>query len=55
MFTKTIAAMALAVFLGTTAVAVAQPYGPYGYGGTDHYGLGYTNSARHDPRDTNGD
>jgi hypothetical protein len=55
MFTKTIAAMALAVFLGTTAAAVAQPYGAYGYGGSDHYGLGYTNSARHDPRDTNGD
>jgi hypothetical protein len=55
MFTKTLAAMALAVFLGTTAAAVAQTYGPYGQGGTDYFGLGYTNSARHDPRDTNGD
>ena len=54
MFTKTIAAMALAVFLGTTAAAVAQPWqgdnGFYQY----RYGLGYSNSARHDPRDTNG-
>jgi hypothetical protein len=56
MFSKTIAAVTLAVFLGTTAVAVAQGwqgsngYGPY----TDRYGLGYSNSARHDPRDTNG-
>jgi hypothetical protein len=56
MFSKTIAAVTLAVFLGTTAVAVAQGwqgsngYGPY----ADRYGLGYSNSARHDPRDTNG-
>jgi hypothetical protein len=57
MFSKTIAAMTLAVVLGTTAAAVAQEwqggngYSPY----TDRYGLGYSNSARHDPRDTNGD
>jgi hypothetical protein len=53
MFTKSIAAMVLAVFLGTTAAAVAQGWqGDNGY--TDRYGLGYTNTARHDPRDTNG-
>jgi hypothetical protein len=56
MFSKTIAAAVLAVFLGSTATAVAQGwqgsngYSPY----TDRYGLGYSNSARHDPRDTNG-
>jgi len=54
MFTKTIAATALAVFLGTTAAAVAQGWqgdrGLY----QDRYGLGYTNSARHNPTDTNG-
>jgi hypothetical protein len=54
MFTKTMAAMALAVFLGTTAAAVAQGWqgdnGLYQY----RYGAGYTNSARHDPTDTNG-
>ena len=56
MFSKTIAAVTLAVFLGTTAAAVAQGwqgsngYSPY----ADRYGLGYSNSARHDPRDTNG-
>jgi hypothetical protein len=54
MLTKTMAAMALAVFLGTTAAAVAQ--GVQGDNGfyQDRYGLGYTNSARHDPRNTNG-
>jgi len=54
MFTKTIAAMAFAVFLGATAVAVAQSW--QGDNGLyqDHYGLGYSNSARHDPTNTNG-
>ena len=54
MFVKTIAAMALAVFLGTTAAAVAQ--GWQGDNGLyqDRYGLGYTSSARHNPEDTNG-
>jgi hypothetical protein len=57
MFSETIAAVALAVFLGTAAAAGAQEwqgsngYSPY----TDPYGLGYSNSARHDPRDTNSD
>jgi hypothetical protein len=56
MSTKTIAAMALALFLGTTAAAVAQGWqgsngnNPY----SDRYGLGYSNSARHNPTDTNG-
>ena len=56
MFNKTIAAVALAVLLGTTAAAVAQGWqGSNGYDGyTDRYGLGYSNTARHDPRDTNG-
>jgi hypothetical protein len=54
MFSKTIAAMALAVFLGTTAAAIAQGWqGGYGFY-QDHFGLGYTSSARHDPTDTNG-
>jgi hypothetical protein len=54
MFVKTIAAMALAVFLGTTAGAVAQ--GWQGDNGLyqDRYGLGYTNSARSNPENTNG-
>ena len=54
MLTKTIAAMTLAVLLGTTAAAVAQGWqgdnGFYSY----RYGLGYTSSARHDPTNTNG-
>jgi hypothetical protein len=47
MFVKTIAAMGLVVFLGTTTAAVAQ--GWQGDNGLyqDRYGLGYTNSARH--------
>jgi len=54
MTSKTIAATALAIFLATTAAAVAQGY--QGNNGLyqDRFGLGYTNSARHDPRDTNG-
>ena len=54
MFSKTIAAMALAVFLGTTAAAVAQGWqgdnGLYQY----RFGLAYTNSARSNPENTNG-
>jgi hypothetical protein len=55
MFTKTVAAMALAAFLGTTAAAVAQnaPYRQNSW--ADDTPLGYSNTARHDPRDTNGD
>ena len=54
MFSKTIAAITLALFLGTTAAAVAQGWqGTNGYS-ADQYGLGYSNTARHDPRDTNG-
>jgi hypothetical protein len=49
-----IATMALAVFLGTTAAAVAQDWrgdnGLY----KDRYGLGYTDTERHNPTDTNG-
>jgi hypothetical protein len=54
MFSKTVAAMALAVFLGTTAAAVAQ--GWQGSNGLyqDRYGVGYTSSARSNPRNTNG-
>jgi hypothetical protein len=54
MFTKTIAALALAAFLGTTMAAVAQ-YNPYHRNSwADDSPLGYSNTARHDPRDTNG-
>jgi hypothetical protein len=52
MFCKTIAAMALAVFLGTTAAAVAQ-----GWQGSNGYyqdRFGYSSSPRHDPTNTNG-
>jgi hypothetical protein len=54
MFTKTIAAMAVTVLLGTAAAAVAQS--AQGDNGLykDRYGLGYTDSARHNPEDTNG-
>ena len=54
MFGKTIAALALATFLGTTMAAVAQ-YNPYHRNSwADDTPLGYSNTARHDPRDTNG-
>jgi hypothetical protein len=54
MFSKTIAAMALAVFLGTTAAAVAQ--GWRGDNGLyqDRYGFGYTSPDRSNPENTNG-
>ena len=53
MFSKAFAAMVLAVFLGTTAAAVAQGWqGDNGYAG--HYGFGYSNTTRHNPTDTNG-
>jgi hypothetical protein len=56
MSTKTIAAMALALFLGTAAATVAQGWqGSNGFNGySDQYGLGYSNTARHNPTDTNG-
>jgi hypothetical protein len=54
MLIKTVAAMALAVFLGTTASAVAQGWRGDNWLYKDHYGLGYTDSARHNPTDTNG-
>ena len=54
MITKTIAATALAIFLASTAASLAQGWqGDNGYY-QDRYGLGYGNSARHDPRNTNG-
>ena len=54
MMTKILAATVLAVFLGTTAAAVAQGWqASNGYYG-DRFGLGYISSERHDPRDTNG-
>lgn len=53
MLTKTIAAMTLAVLLGTTAAAMAQGWqGDNGY--SYRYGEGYTSMARHDPTNTNG-
>jgi hypothetical protein len=54
MFVKTIAATALAVFLATTASAVAQGYSYRQNSWADDTPLGYSNTARHDPRDTNG-
>jgi hypothetical protein len=54
MISKTIAATALAIFLASTAAALAQGWqGSNGFY-QDRYGLGYTNSARHNPTDTNG-
>jgi hypothetical protein len=54
MFSKTIAATALAIFLASTAGVLAQGWqGDNGYY-QDRYGAGYTNSARHNPTDTNG-
>jgi hypothetical protein len=54
MFSKTIAATALALFLATTAAAVAQGWqGDNGFY-QDRFGLGYTNSARSNPENTNG-
>jgi hypothetical protein len=54
MFSKTIAATALAIFLASTAGAFAQGWqgdnGFYQF----RYGAPYTNSARHNPADTNG-
>jgi hypothetical protein len=53
MFSKTIAAVTLAVFLGTTAAAVAQGW-QGNYGNADRYGSGYSHTPRHDPTNTNG-
>ena len=52
MLIKTIAAMTLAVLLGTTAAAVAQGWqGNNGYYG---YSSGYSGSGRGNPTNTNG-
>jgi hypothetical protein len=54
MFAKTIAAIALAVFFSTTAAAIAQGWqGDNGYY-QNRFGPGYSNTARQDPRNTNG-
>jgi hypothetical protein len=53
MFSKTIAAMALAVFLGTTAAAVARSWQGYNDFNQVRYGEGYM-MERHDPTNTNG-
>jgi hypothetical protein len=51
---KTITATALAIFLASTAAAMAQGWqGDNGYY-QDRYGLGYTSSARSNPTNTNG-
>jgi len=39
------------IFLGAVSNAMAAPAG---WSNADHFGLGYSNTARHDPRDTNG-
>jgi hypothetical protein len=54
MLNKTIAALVLAAVVGSAAAAVAKPLSNDNGFYQDRYGLGYTNSARHDPRDTNG-
>ena len=52
MLIKIIAAMTLAVLLGTTAAATAQGWqGSNGYNG---YQSGYSGVERHDPTNTNG-
>ncbi len=54
MFTKTIAATTLGFFLVSTVGAMAQGWqGSNGYN-QDRHGSGYSNSARHNPTDTNG-
>jgi len=54
MTSKTIAATALAIFLASTMGAMAQGWqGANGFY-QDRYGLGYTNSARSNPTNTNG-
>jgi hypothetical protein len=56
MFAKTTKTLIAALVLASTSLALvanasaAPNQGVY----TDHYGLGYTNSARVDPRNTNG-
>ena len=52
MLIKTIAALTLAVFLGTTAAAVAQGW----QGSNGYYGYGYRSGSfeRSDPTNTNG-
>lgn len=52
MLIKTIAAMTLAVLLGTTAAAVAQ--GWQGSNGYYSYRYGYSTPDRGDPTNTNG-
>ena len=68
MLSKIMIAAPVAILAASTAPAAAQGYpngydyryGAYSHGAngsvlyTDRYGLGYSNSARHDPRDTNG-
>jgi hypothetical protein len=39
------------IFIGAVVHAQAAPRG---WSTADHYGLSYSNTARHDPRDTNG-
>jgi hypothetical protein len=39
------------IFLGAISNASAVPLG---WSTADQYGLGYSNTARHDPRNTNG-
>jgi outer membrane biogenesis lipoprotein LolB len=57
MMTKTLAAVVVAVLLGSTAaatVAQARSDTPYSNTWADSSPLGYSTTARHDPRDTNG-
>jgi hypothetical protein len=55
MLIKTIAAMTLAVLLGTTAAAVAQGWqGSNGYNSYNSYGYRSGGFERSDPTNTNG-
>jgi hypothetical protein len=58
MMTKTLAATVVAVLLGSTVAAtVAEARSsatPYSNTWADSSPLGYSTTARHDPRDTNG-
>jgi hypothetical protein len=55
MFTKAMIAATLAVFLGTTAVATAQPHhGGYGSWSAGQYGYAYGSPRGAAPTNTNG-
>ena len=56
MLTKTLSAAIVAILLGSTVAATVAEARTNRYSNTwaDHSDLGYSTTARHDPRDTNG-